>query len=166
MSAREASAEMGVGSVYRAWIGGLKCRVCSGDGAGSAGPAARPCASRTRKLTFTHTGSPRISRRASGSWTARWCDEARHAAPLGAAWSTHQASPNGLQRRAGATSDLVRPTGSKRIKPGPCRTRCDEVLRRYMAKSVPLDAAARRLSHPEVPGRWKSRSSEVERDGL
>jgi len=46
---------------------------------------------------------------ASGRWTPRWCDEAGHAAPLGPAWSTHQASPNGLQRRAGATSDLVRP---------------------------------------------------------
>ena len=53
---------------------------------------------------------------ASGRWTARWCDEAEHAAPLGPAWSTHQASPNGLQRRAGgATSDLVRPLAARRI---------------------------------------------------
>ena len=66
-------------------------------------------------VTFTHTGSPRISRRASGRWTARWCDEVWHAAPLGPAWSTHQASPNGLQRRAGATSDLVRPLAARRI---------------------------------------------------
>jgi hypothetical protein len=39
----------------------VKCRVCSGDGTGSMGRAARPCAHRTRDLTFTHTGSPRIS---------------------------------------------------------------------------------------------------------
>ena len=40
----------------------LRCRVCCGDGAGSMGRAARPCARRTRYLTFTHTGSP-VSRR-------------------------------------------------------------------------------------------------------
>ena len=37
---------------------GLRCRACSGGGAGSAGPAARPYAGRTRYFTFTHTGSP------------------------------------------------------------------------------------------------------------
>ena len=122
------------------------------------------CAAMREPYSKTHFYTYRLTSYlavASGRWTARWCDEAGHAAPLGPAWSTHQASPNGLQRRAGATSDLVRPTGSKRIKPGPCRTRCDEVLRRHMAKSVPLDAAAPPLSHPELVERWKSTSSEV-----
>ena len=36
----------------------LRCRVCWGDGAGSMGRAARPCARHTRYLTFTHTDSP------------------------------------------------------------------------------------------------------------
>ena len=41
----------------------VKCRVCSGDGTGSMGRAARPCACRTRDLTFTHTGAHLVSRR-------------------------------------------------------------------------------------------------------
>ena len=138
-----------VPSVLRGW-----CGLC---GTGCA--AMREPYSKTHFYTYRLTSYLAV---ASGRWTARWCDEAWNTAPLGPAWSTHQASPNGLQRRAGATSDLVRPTGSKRIKPGPWRTRCDEVLRRHMAKSVPLDAAARRLSHPELKKMRKSRSSEVE----
>ena len=157
MSAREASAEMGVGSVYRAWIGGLKCRVCSGDGAGSAGPAARPCASRTRKLTFTHTGSPRISRRASGSWTARRCAEARPAAPLGAAWSTHQASPNGLHRRSGRVVSPGEATGSKAHLLQRTCARCISAAQEDLDLFGSLDSAAPPLSHPELLELWKSR---------
>ena len=50
---------------------------------------------------------------ASGRWTARRCAEARPAAPLGAAWSTHQASPNGLHRRSGRVVSPGEATGSK-----------------------------------------------------
>ena len=120
MSAREASAEMGVGSVYRARIGGLKCRVCSGDGAGSAGPAARPCASRTRKLTFTHTDPPRIS---------MWLQEVGHHAGVPRRGLPPPSALLGARiRRAqtacivalGASSVLVRPTeaGTSRTQRG------------------------------------------------
>ena len=42
---------------------GSRCRVCSGHGVGSMGRAARPCARRTRYLTFTHERSPASRRR-------------------------------------------------------------------------------------------------------
>ena len=77
------------------------------------------CAAMREPYSKTHFYTYRLTSYvavASGRWTARWCDEAWHAATLGPAWSTHQASPTGLQRRAGATSDLVRPAGSRSIR--------------------------------------------------
>ena len=53
---------------------------------------------------------------------------------------THRESPNDLQQRPHALSDHLRAPGSKRTLSLPVRSRCDEVVRRPMTKSVPLDA--------------------------
>ena len=53
---------------------------------------------------------------------------------------THRESPNDLQQRPHALFDHLRAPGNKRTLLLPVRSRCDEVVRRPMTKSVPLDA--------------------------
>ena len=74
------------------------------------------CAAMREPYSKTHFYTYRLTSylaEASGRWTARRCAEARPAAPLGAAWSTHQASPNGLHRRSGRVVSPGEATGSK-----------------------------------------------------
>ena len=98
----------------------MRCRAGSGGGAGSGGPAARPCASRTRKLTFTHTDPPRIS---------MWLQEVGHHAGVPRRGLPPPSALLGARiRRAqtacivalGASSVLVRPTeaGTSRTQRG------------------------------------------------
>ena len=114
--------------------------MCSGHHAGSTGRAARPRAGHTRYLTFTHTDSPVSRRGPPPGWTPHGCVGAGHHAPPDTVGSTHQASPDDLPQRPRALSDHLRAPGSKRTLSLPVRSRCDEVVRRPMTKSVPLDA--------------------------
>ena len=114
--------------------------MCSGHHAGSTGRAARPRAGHTRYLTFTHTDSPVSRRGPPPGWTPHGCVGAGHHAPPDTVGSTHQASPDDLPQRPRALSDHLRAPGSKRTLSQPVCTRCDEVVRRPMTKSVPLDA--------------------------
>ena len=100
---------------------------------------------------------------ASGRWTPRWCDEAGHAAPLGPAWSTHQASPNGLQRRAGATSDLVRPLAQQGAFAAANLCQVISAAQEDLDMFGSLDASPRPLSHPELRKgiRWTSWAREA-----
>ena len=94
---------------------------------------------------------------ASGRWTPRWCVEAGHAAPLGAAWSTHQASPNGLHRRSGRVVSPGEATGSKAHLLQRTCARCISAAQEDLDKFGSLDSAAPPLSHPELLELWKSR---------